>query len=134
MLEVGVVGYDHAHLPRYIPALAENPRIKLVALVAPGANRALAKQDAEKYRCRYLEEIPALREGKKIDAAYIGTPPNQHLNVIRELAPQGIHVLCDKPLATTLKDADGNSQSGEKTRDQTHGSLQPALSDPCDAA
>lgn len=105
MLNFAIIGYDHAHLPRYVPTLARHPRVRLIALVAPGANRPLARQDAERFGARYLEELSSLWGGEKIDAAYIGTPPNRHLPVVRELARRGIHILCDKPLATTLRDA-----------------------------
>jgi UDP-N-acetylglucosamine 3-dehydrogenase len=116
MLNVAVIGYDHAHLPRYVPALAEHPRVRLAALVAPGANRALAKRDAERFGSRYLEALGPLWQSEKIDAAYIGTPPVRHLPVIRELARRGIHILCDKPLATTLEDADSILAETERHR------------------
>lgn len=105
-MNIAVVGYDHAHLPRYVPAMAAHPRLRLTTLVAPGANRALARQDAQRYGARYVETLDGLWTSERIDAAYIGTPPNQHLAVIRQLASRGIHILCDKPLATTLEDAD----------------------------
>jgi predicted dehydrogenase len=106
MLNFAIVGYDHAHLPRYVPAIAQHPQIRLAAVVASGLNKSLARQDATRLGTRYLEAIEPLWNGDKIDAAYIGTPPDQHLAVIRELAPRGVHILCDKPLATTLRDAD----------------------------
>ncbi|MFQ5829523.1 MAG: Gfo/Idh/MocA family protein [Candidatus Methylomirabilia bacterium] len=105
MVTLAIVGYDHAHLPRYAPAIAQHPRARLAAVVAPGANRALARQDAGRFGARYLERLDALWQGEKIDAVYLGTPPDQHLAIIREVAPRGIHILCDKPLATTLEDA-----------------------------
>lgn len=104
MLNFALIGYDHAHLPRYCPAIARHPRARLVAVVAPGTNRNLARQDAQRYGARYLEDLDSLWKGEKIDAAYIGTPPNRHLSVVREAASRGIHLLCDKPLATTLED------------------------------
>ncbi|MFQ5849353.1 MAG: Gfo/Idh/MocA family protein [Candidatus Binatia bacterium] len=106
MLNFAIIGYDHAHLPKYAPAIAQHPQARLVAVVAPGANRAVARQDAARFAARYSEDLETLWETGKIDAVYIGTPPNQHLSVIRELAPRGIHILCDKPLATTLGDAE----------------------------
>lgn len=106
MLNFAIVGYDHAHLPRYVPAIAEHPRCRLAALVAPGLNKPLAREDATRFGTRYLESLGPLWNEDKIDAAYIGTPPDQHLDVVRELAPRGVHILCDKPLAATLGDAD----------------------------
>jgi len=106
MLNFAIVGYDHAHLLRYVPAIAEHPRARLAAVVAPGLNKPLARQDAARHGIRYVEALDSVWDGDKIDAAYIGTSPDQHLTVVQELAPRGIHVLCDKPLATTLQDAD----------------------------
>lgn len=106
MLNFAIVGYDHAHLPRYVPAIAEHPRARLTAVVAPGFNKSLARQDATRLGIKYFEALGALWEGDKIAAAYIGAPPDQHLNVVQELAPRGVHILCDKPLAATLEDAD----------------------------
>lgn len=106
MLSFAIIGYDHAHLPKYAPTIAQHPQARLAAVVAPGANRALAQQDAKRFGARYLETLDALWEGEKIDAVYLGTPPNQHLAVTRAVAPRGIHILCDKPLAITLEDAD----------------------------
>ncbi|MGB7951351.1 MAG: Gfo/Idh/MocA family oxidoreductase [Candidatus Binatia bacterium] len=116
MLNFAVIGYDHAHLPRYVPGLAAHPDVHLTALVAPGLNRSLAKVDAERYGAGYLEDLVDLWDGQKIDAAYIGTPPDQHLAVVKALAPRGIHLLCDKPLATTLRDADAILELAEKHR------------------
>lgn len=105
MLNFAIIGYDHAHLPRYAPAIAHHPRARLAALVATEANRSLARQDSQRFGARYLEKIEPLWS-ESIDAVYIGTPPNQHLWVIERAAPRGVHILCDKPLATTLDDAD----------------------------
>jgi UDP-N-acetylglucosamine 3-dehydrogenase len=116
MLNFAVVGYDHAHLPRYVPALAAHPGVHLAALVAPGLNRSLAKEDARRFGADYLEDLALLWDRPKIDAAYIGTPPDQHLAVVKALAPRGIHMLCDKPLATTLRDADAIIELAEKYR------------------
>lgn len=116
MLNFGIIGYDHAHLPKYAPAIAQHPRAKLAAVVAPGANRALAKQDAARFGARYFEEIEPLWNGEKLDAVYIGTPPNRHLSVIGDVAPRGVHILCDKPLATTLEEADAILELARKHR------------------
>lgn len=105
MLRFAIVGYDHAHLPKYVPAIAAHPRARIVAVVAPGANRAVAKAEAERLGARYLTSLDDLA-GVDVDAAYVGTPPSAHLEVLSALAPRGVHALVDKPIATTLEDAD----------------------------
>jgi predicted dehydrogenase len=50
----------------------------------------------------------ALREARLktgIEAVAIVTPNNMHYPVAREFLKRGIHVICDKPLTSTLKDA-----------------------------
>lgn len=44
-----------------------------------------------------------LKDG--IEAVAIVTPNNMHFPVAREFLKRGIHVICDKPLTSTLKDA-----------------------------
>lgn len=113
MIRFAVVGYDHAHLPRYVPALAAHPDVQLVALVAPGLNRDLALKDAQSWNSRYFESLDACFENVEFDAAYIGSPPDRHLEIVNELAPRGIHLLCDKPIAITLADADAIIEQAE---------------------
>ncbi len=45
-----------------------------------------------------------------IDAVAIVTPNHLHVPVARAFAEQGIHVICDKPLATSLADAKALAQ------------------------
>lgn len=106
MIKTAVIGYDHAHLPRYVPALAEHPEVELVALVAPGLNQSLAQSDADRYGATYFDNLQDFCKGANVDAAYIGAPPDQHLAIVEQLAPMGIHILCDKPIAISLSDAD----------------------------
>ena len=105
MIKFAVVGYDHAHLPKYVPALAAHPSIELTALVAPRLNRDLAQKDAREFGAAYFEDLDRFCGESDVDAAYIGAPPDQHLEIAEHLAPKGIHLLCDKPISITLDDA-----------------------------
>ncbi|KAG8627130.1 hypothetical protein KVT40_004613 [Elsinoe batatas] len=40
----------------------------------------------------------------RIDAVFVCVLDEQHVEVVTALAPLGLHVMCEKPLATTLKD------------------------------
>ena len=56
-----------------------------------------------------------LKDG--IEAVAIVTPNHLHYPVAREFIKRGIHVICDKPLTSTLSDAkkNGGSPSGSQT-------------------
>jgi predicted dehydrogenase len=54
---------------------------------------------AERLGVRFIAE-PAT----DVDAVYIATRPGLHRPVAERLAPHGIHLLCDKPIALTVED------------------------------
>jgi UDP-N-acetylglucosamine 3-dehydrogenase len=96
-LRVGIVGYDHPHVLRFAPMLAAHPGVDLAWISADGPNLAVATEMARQLG------VPLLPEpGDGIDAAYLATRPGRHLDTVRRLAPAGVHLLCDKPIALTL--------------------------------
>jgi predicted dehydrogenase len=52
------------------------------------------------------EREAALPEGERIDFVSIVTPNNTHFDVARTFLERGFHVVCDKPMTTTLEDAE----------------------------
>lgn len=52
------------------------------------------------------EREAALPEGERIDFVAIVTPNHMHYANARAFVERGIHVVCDKPLTTTLEDAE----------------------------
>jgi predicted dehydrogenase len=43
-------------------------------------------------------------EGRGVDVAFVCVLDEQHAPVVKALAPLGIHIMCEKPLATSLAD------------------------------
>jgi predicted dehydrogenase len=52
------------------------------------------------------EREAALPEGERIDFVSIVTPNHLHYPVAKAFVERGFHVICDKPLTTTLEDAE----------------------------
>ncbi len=52
----------------------------------------------------------ALPEGERIQAVVIVTPNHLHHPVARTFLERGIHIICDKPLAVTVEEADDLSR------------------------
>jgi predicted dehydrogenase len=93
-LRLGIVGFDHPHVLRFAPMLAARSDVELAWIADDGVNRGSAKDMADRLGVRFVAE-PA----GGIEAAYIATRPRRHLEVVRRFAGEGVHVLCDKPIA-----------------------------------
>jgi predicted dehydrogenase len=100
-LKIAVIGAGH--MGRYhAEKFAALRGTKLVAVVDADGARAAAL--AEKLGSRPLTDY---RETfGKVDAAVIAVPTDRHHAVARECLQQGLHLLIEKPIATTLAEAD----------------------------
>ena len=102
MIRVGVIGLAHVHASGYMDVLKALDDVEFVG----------ASEPDESLRSRWADEsgVPGFEAhgaliNAGIDAAIICTATNEHRPVVEQLAGTGIHVLCEKPLATTLDDA-----------------------------
>jgi predicted dehydrogenase len=79
-------------------------QIVAVADLSPG-RRDLARAQLPGVRV-YADYISMLEsEAHNLDFVDIATPPAEHAAVARAALSRGLHVLCEKPLATTIADA-----------------------------
>ena len=101
---IGILGYDHVHVLRYVPAFLSCQNARIAKIAALGANKELAKSDADSIGCRFYEDLDGFFDD--LDAIYVGTPPPEHKGIVKIASEHGVHVLCDKPLALNLEDAD----------------------------
>ena len=101
-----IVGYgfiaEHGHMPAY--AAVGNLEIVAVADVC-AARRDAAHRALPDARI-YEDHLTLLaREEKGLDFVDVATPPYVHAAVASAALESGLHVLCEKPLATTVDDA-----------------------------
>ena len=102
MIRIGILSFAHHHGEAYISSLRRMEHVELVGVAddEPLRGQAIAAQHHAKYFHTYedlLEERP--------DGVIICTENNHHRPMVEMAASGGIHVLCEKPLATTLEDA-----------------------------
>jgi predicted dehydrogenase len=99
-----VVGLGSIAQSSVLPAFANCKRAKLVALVGRDAAKTtkLAKRfDASTQYSS--DEYAACLASPEVSAVYIATPQGEHEHVTIQTAEAGKHVLCEKPLAATIK-------------------------------
>jgi predicted dehydrogenase len=100
-LRLAVVGVGH--LGRIHARLAAGlPEIELVAVVdsRAEAREALAKETGARAVAEYREIIG------EVDAAVVATPTFTHHRVASDLMRAGLHVLIEKPITPTTREAD----------------------------
>ena len=100
----GVIGSGGIAKRRTIPEgilKAGNAELAAVCGRDPKKNEETARQFSAK-PARTIEELLAM----DIDAVYIATPVNQHVEQTRLAAAAGKHVFCEKPLGLTVPEAE----------------------------
>jgi predicted dehydrogenase len=80
---------------------------ELVALVSgnPQKRAALAERFRIPLHGEY-DELESIVGRGAVDAVYIAAPNSQHRAFTERAAKLGVHVLCEKPMATTLEDCE----------------------------
>jgi predicted dehydrogenase len=101
-LNIGIIGCGKIAQYRHIPEYLANEHTNISGYFDPNKNRAenLAKEFGGKTYDSYQE----LLANQKIDAVSVCTPNIAHAEITITALTSGKHVLCEKPMATTLED------------------------------
>jgi predicted dehydrogenase len=98
-----VIGLGHISQRAILPAFRHAKHSKLVALVSGDAEKA--KTVAAKFGAAEsyaYESLDQCLSNPRVEAVYIATPNSTHLEFALRAAAAGKHVLCEKPLATSV--------------------------------
>ena len=104
-LKWGIIGAGLISERNMIPAMIKAENTELIAIMDVDGKRA--KEISQKFSISkfYLSEEELL-EDKDIDAVYIATPSYLHAKQVIKAAEHSKHILCEKPMALTLKDCE----------------------------
>jgi predicted dehydrogenase len=102
-LRIGVIGAGGIARRRTIAAIQRGSTCAVVAVMNPSRSAGIA---AEFGIPRAYEREEDLLADPAVEAVYIATPLHLHGAQIRAAARAGKHVLCEKPLALDLAEAD----------------------------
>lgn len=87
----------------YLQAMVTIPECKLDGIV--DIREQTAKSVADQYTCKAYVDYHQVLDGNHMDAVIICTPPNTHAEIATFFLENGIHVLCEKPLAINSEQA-----------------------------
>ncbi|WP_100330457.1 Gfo/Idh/MocA family protein [Bacillus xiapuensis] len=115
-LKVGVIGCGSIAQHRHLPEYSFNQHVELVAVC--DSNEERATKAAEKYGVKAYTSYEKLLQSGEVDAVSVCTSNDLHAPISIAALQAGVHVLCEKPMATSKEEAEAMieaaKQSGKK--------------------
>jgi UDP-N-acetylglucosamine 3-dehydrogenase len=112
-LKVGVIGCGSIAQHRHLPEYAFNKNVELVAVC--DINEERAKQVAEKLGVKAYTSYEELLQSGEVDAVSVCTPNYLHAPISIAALNAGVHVLCEKPMATSKEEAEAMIEAAQKS-------------------
>lgn len=102
MIKIGIMSFAHLHAEAYIGNLRANPLVEMIGIA--DEDRARGEKYAAQFDAHLFPNYAALLAAKP-DAVVVCSENSRHRPLVEMAAAAGVHVLCEKPLATTAEDA-----------------------------
>ena len=107
-LGIAVVGLGRLSLTQILPAFAQSRHVRVTALVSgdPAKARIIAAQyNVPEHGIYDYKTLDTIKNNPDVDIVYIVLPNAMHAEFTVRAAAAGKHVLCEKPMATSVTDA-----------------------------
>jgi predicted dehydrogenase len=116
-MKIAVLSFAHLHALAYLRALSQRDDVELVATDPDHQKRDPGEtggpEIAERFGVPYLDSYDAVWEWGP-DAVIICSENSVHRSLIEQAAAHGAHVLSEKPLATSVSDAEAAVEACER--------------------
>lgn len=103
-LKIAVIGCGSIAKNRHLPEYEMNQAVRIVAVCDIVQERA--EESAKAYNAKAYTDYKQLLQAEDIDAVSVCLPNYLHAPVSIAAFEAGCHVLCEKPMATTIEEAD----------------------------
>lgn len=102
-MKAGIVGCGRIATLVHLPSLHKIKGVEVVAAVDINEERLF--ETLEKYHIdEGFADYRQMLKKADVDAVYVCTPPETHFQIVMDCIDQAKHVLCEKPIATTLEE------------------------------
>ena len=113
MFNIGIIGCGKIAQVRHIPEYAAHPQAKLWGYY--DLNQDRAKELAEQYGGKVYPSWQDLLADPDIHAVSVCAANNAHAEITIAALDAGKHVLCEKPMATTLEECEAMVAAAKKS-------------------
>ncbi len=107
-MRLGIIGTG-LMAQEHIRNLALFPGADIVAISDPVPSSLAWAKDTLGSRAAAVDtygDVPSMLKGSRLDAVVVASPNYTHADVLAPLFDTDLHILCEKPVATTLRDAE----------------------------
>lgn len=115
-MRVAVIGLGEAGGTLHLPALSGLPSARLVGVCDRDAERL--NRVAARWRVPGFADPEKLLAEAQPEVVLVCTPPEGHAEICLQALGSGAHVLCEKPFAATLHEADAVLQAAAEAQRQ----------------
>ena len=112
MIKIGIIGCGKIAQVRHIPEYLENQDACLAGFYDLNSDRA--KELAEKYNAKSYDSYGEMLADDDIDAVSVCAANSVHAEITIAALNAGKHVLCEKPMATTLEDCEAMVEASKR--------------------
>ena len=116
MLKGAIVGFGFISGKGHFPAYRERKDVEIVAVADVCPARLEAARAANPRLRTYATWQELLDQEQGLDFVDVSTPPAWHAEIALAALAKGIHVLCEKPLTTTVAEARSLVEGARKHR------------------
>ena len=113
MYKIGIIGCGKVARVRHIPEYADHKYAELYGYF--DINKERAREMAKQYGGKVFDSYEELLADPEIDAVSVLTANSTHAEITIKALRAGKHVLCEKPMATTLKECQDMVDAAKET-------------------
>lgn len=110
-MKIGIISFAHMHAWSYANCILHNPHAELAGIADDDADRG--RRMAEQFGTEWFADYRELLK-QNIDAVVICSENAKHAEITIAAAQAGKHILCEKPIATTMEDGEAMIRGAEE--------------------
>ncbi|MCL5031843.1 MAG: Gfo/Idh/MocA family oxidoreductase [Thermotogae bacterium] len=102
-MKIGILSCDHMHAESYVESLKRIEKVEIAGIGEENEKRG--KDFAQRHGIKYFKDYEDILSDKSVDAVVICSANAKHAKMTIDSARAKKHVIVEKPIATTIEDA-----------------------------